>query len=111
MEPPGPIPNPEVKHISADGSRTIGPARVGRRQVIIRLIHLTMYEAFLYLEIWNFLKEGIGEWVTNPISYRRINLFLSCWSLTAGEKALNANDKRKIFVRLALDILEKVYTL
>ena len=33
MEPPGPIPNPEVKRICADGSRTIGPARVGRRQV------------------------------------------------------------------------------
>ena len=33
VEPPGPIPNPEVKRICADGSRTIGPARVGRRQV------------------------------------------------------------------------------
>lgn len=34
MEPPGPVPNPEVKHFSADGSWTIGPVRVGRRQVI-----------------------------------------------------------------------------
>ena len=33
MEPPGPIPNPEVKHTSANGSWTIGPARVGRRQI------------------------------------------------------------------------------
>ena len=33
MEPPGPIPNPEVKRCSADGSGTIGPVRVGRRQV------------------------------------------------------------------------------
>ena len=33
MEPPGPIPNPEVKRRSADGSGTIGPVRVGRRQV------------------------------------------------------------------------------
>ena len=33
VEPPGPIPNPEVKRCSADGSGTIGPVRVGRRQV------------------------------------------------------------------------------
>ncbi len=32
-EPPGPIPNPEVKLLSADGSGTIGPVRVGRRQL------------------------------------------------------------------------------
>ena len=37
MEPPGPIPNPEVKRCSADGSGTIGPVRVGRRQVNARL--------------------------------------------------------------------------
>ena len=28
MAPPGPIPNPEVKHRHVDGSRTTGPARV-----------------------------------------------------------------------------------
>ena len=28
MAPPGPIPNPEVKHQHVDGSRTTGPARV-----------------------------------------------------------------------------------
>jgi hypothetical protein len=33
VEPPGPIPNPEVKRCSADGSETIGLVRVGRRQV------------------------------------------------------------------------------
>jgi hypothetical protein len=33
VEPPGPIPNPEVKRLSANGSGTIGPVRVGRRQV------------------------------------------------------------------------------
>ena len=33
VEPPGPIPNPEVKRCSADGSGTIGPVRVGRRQL------------------------------------------------------------------------------
>lgn len=33
VEPPGPIPNPEVKRHSADGSGTTGPVRVGRRQV------------------------------------------------------------------------------
>ena len=37
LEPPGPIPNPEVKRRSADGSGTIGPVRVGRRQVFARL--------------------------------------------------------------------------
>jgi hypothetical protein len=37
VEPPGPIPNPEVKRRSADGSGTIGPVRVGRRQVYTRL--------------------------------------------------------------------------
>ena len=38
MEPPGPVPNPEVKHFSADGSWAIGPVRVGRRQVICPLL-------------------------------------------------------------------------
>ena len=31
--PPVPIPNTAVKPRAANGSRTIGPARVGRRQV------------------------------------------------------------------------------
>ena len=34
LEPPGPIPNPEVKRFSADGSGAKGPVRVGRCQVI-----------------------------------------------------------------------------
>ena len=34
VEPPGPIPNPEVKHCSADGSAAIGRVRVGRCQFI-----------------------------------------------------------------------------
>ena len=58
VEPPGPIPNPEVKHTSADGSRTIGPARVGRRQVIIRLSFLIKAEAFLFLHAKTFLRSG-----------------------------------------------------
>jgi hypothetical protein len=37
VEPPGPIPNPEVKRCSADGIGTTGPVRVGRRQVFARL--------------------------------------------------------------------------
>jgi hypothetical protein len=41
VEPPGPIPNPEVKRLSANGSGTIGPVRVGRRQVFAR-IQLTL---------------------------------------------------------------------
>ena len=32
VEPPGSIPNPEVKRFSADGSVAIGHVRVGRRQ-------------------------------------------------------------------------------
>ena len=32
MAPPGPIPNPEVKHWRVDDSRTLGPAKVDRRQ-------------------------------------------------------------------------------
>ena len=38
MEPPGPIPNPEVKRCCADGSWAKGPARVGRCQVFARLL-------------------------------------------------------------------------
>jgi hypothetical protein len=38
VEPPGPIPNPEVKRRSADGSETTGLVRVGRRQVYARLL-------------------------------------------------------------------------
>lgn len=37
VEPPGPIPNPEVKHRCADGSGAIGPVRVGRCQFYARL--------------------------------------------------------------------------
>ena len=36
MAPPGPIPNPEVKHQHVDGSRTTGPARVDSRQGSIK---------------------------------------------------------------------------
>ena len=42
VEPPGPIPNPEVKRRSADGSGTIGPVRVGRRQVIARMPQVSL---------------------------------------------------------------------
>ena len=38
VEPPGPIPNPEVKRRCADGSGATGPVRVGRRQVCARLL-------------------------------------------------------------------------
>ena len=44
-EPPGPIPNPEVKRRSADGSGTIGPVRVGRCQVYARF-HREMEPGF-----------------------------------------------------------------
>ena len=38
VEPPGPIPNPEVKRFCADGSWTIGPVRVGRRQFFMLIL-------------------------------------------------------------------------
>ena len=37
-EPPGPIPNPDVKRCSADGSWMLDSARVGRRQLFARLL-------------------------------------------------------------------------
>ena len=47
VEPPGPVPNPEVKHFSADGSWTIGPVRVGRRQVICPVLASAKIGLFL----------------------------------------------------------------
>jgi hypothetical protein len=49
VEPPGPIPNPEVKRCSANGSETIGLVRVGRRQVYARL------QVIKHLESGSFL--------------------------------------------------------
>ena len=51
VEPPGPIPNPEVKRPSADDSGTTGPVKVGRRQVNAR--HFAMQSAglFFYREV------------------------------------------------------------
>ncbi len=54
VEPPGPIPNPEVKHCCADGSGAIGPVRVGRCQVYARLLLNGRSRAFLCL----FLRSG-----------------------------------------------------
>jgi hypothetical protein len=48
VEPPGPIPNPEVKRRSADGIGTTGPVRVGRRQVFARPRVTSGPGAFLY---------------------------------------------------------------
>jgi hypothetical protein len=48
VEPPGPIPNPEVKRLSADGSGTTGPVRVGRRQVNARHLGNKVPGFFLY---------------------------------------------------------------
>ena len=47
MEPPGPIPNPEVKRYSADGSWAKGPARVGRCQLFARLLRQKKPGVFL----------------------------------------------------------------
>ena len=48
VEPPGPIPNPEVKRRSADGSGTTGPVRVGRRQVYAPFIRENERGFFLH---------------------------------------------------------------
>ena len=48
VEPPGPIPNPEVKRCSADGSETIGLVRVGRRQVFAPSFRKRRRGTFLY---------------------------------------------------------------
>jgi hypothetical protein len=48
VEPPGPIPNPEVKRRSADGSGTTGPVRVGRRQVYAPFIRKNERGFFLH---------------------------------------------------------------
>ena len=49
MEPPGPIPNPEVKRCRADGSWAKGPARVGRCQLFARLLRKKEPGVFLPL--------------------------------------------------------------
>ena len=49
MEPPGPIPNPEVKRYCADGSWAKGPARVGRCQLFARLLRKKEPGVFLPL--------------------------------------------------------------
>jgi hypothetical protein len=51
MEPPGSIPNPEVKRSCADGSWTIGPVRVGRCQVIWLLPSENSVGAFFILTL------------------------------------------------------------
>lgn len=56
-EPPGPIPNPEVKRRSADGSGAIGPVRVGRRQVFARPC-LSRQGRALFLPGWRTLLDG-----------------------------------------------------
>ena len=48
VEPPGPIPNPEVKRCRADGSGALGPARVGRCQVFARHLRKKVPGSFLY---------------------------------------------------------------
>ena len=49
VEPPGPIPNPEVKRFSANGSETIGLVRVGRRQVYAP--HSAMNAGLFFLRV------------------------------------------------------------
>ena len=60
VEPPGPIPNPEVKRLSANGSGTIGPVRVGRRQVFAR-IQLTLGPGSFFARMTLFRAIGNGS--------------------------------------------------
>ena len=61
VEPPGPIPNPEVKRLSANGSGTIGPVRVGRRQVIAR-IQLTLGPGSFFAQVPGGMRTGFRGW-------------------------------------------------
>ena len=64
VEPPGPIPNPEVKRCSADGIGTTGPVRVGRRQVFARPRVTSGPGAFFV---------PAGRWLCRAKSMRRPN--------------------------------------
>ena len=52
VEPPGPIPNPEVKRPSADDSGTTGPVKVGRRQVYAPPVETRAGLFFVRVEAW-----------------------------------------------------------
>ena len=57
VEPPGPIPNPEVKRHSANGSGTIGPVRVGRRQVYARHFENIQSAGLFFYDVWDDRKQ------------------------------------------------------
>ena len=72
VEPPGPIPNPEVKRCSADGIGTTGPVRVGRRQVFARHPQQCGCRAlFLCPEGGGQCRPDGGTRIDLPASYRR----------------------------------------
>ena len=73
LEPPGPIPNPEVKRRSADGSGTIGPVRVGRRQVFAPHLRKKVRGSFLY-----FFRE---KSCSNPVRIPCVKLSAAGFSL------------------------------
>jgi len=60
VAPPGPIPNPEVKRCSANGSVVKGYVRVGRRQVISKS-RSSHGPAFCVLEFGGVLKIGESD--------------------------------------------------
>ena len=66
VEPPGPIPNPEVKRRSADGSETIGLVRVGRRQVYARLQVIKHSESGSFLPKWRSEDTAIFPQIGGP---------------------------------------------
>ncbi len=65
MEPPGPIPNPEVKRYCADGSWAKGPARVGRCQLFARLLRKKEPGVFLPLVL-----ERKGATVSKVVAFQ-----------------------------------------
>ena len=46
MEPPDPIPNSEVKHVSADDTAVSGRGKVGRRLIFFVLKIIKIWEIF-----------------------------------------------------------------
>jgi hypothetical protein len=68
VEPPGPIPNPEVKHCCADGSGAIGPVRVGRCQVYARFFPKRKESGFFCAQMLHSLRNTQITQLSNKIA-------------------------------------------
>ena len=65
MVPPGPISNPEVKRDIADGSASIGHARVGRRQSLTAPWLNQSRGGFLLLQ--SLYPTEVSRWAVNAL--------------------------------------------